>query len=160
MFFQQKAIATAFSLVLNLLLTQTHSDASTTLLVQSTSTNESGIVEGQLIYPSDYTPAQKICAEELLTNQSYCTETEQNQTSYQIQLPPGVYYVYALRCTETYASNTVCQNGYLEKKAYYTNLSVCGFSYQCSQIVSGDRIPIKVKPGDNFSDIIPDWYSY
>ena len=118
-----------------------------------------GTVSGKLIYPSDYIPALKICAEDISTKKKYCIETKQNQLNYQIQLPPSIYYVYALECSKSYGNNTFCKDGYLERRAYYTDGSVCGFTNQCSQIVTGNPLPVKVKPGDNISGIIPDWYS-
>ena len=123
------------------------------------SSTDYGMVSGKLIYPSDYIPALKICAEDISTKKNYCIETKQNQLNYQIQLPPSIYYVYALECSKSYGNNTFCKDGYLERRAYYTDGSVCGFTNQCSQIVTGNPLPVKVKPGDNISGIIPDWYS-
>jgi hypothetical protein len=132
----------------------------TLLLSQSLANSDYGTIRGELSFPSDYMPAQKVCAEDIFTKKSYCTETRQEQRSYQLQLPPGVYYVFAVACKESYEKDIVCQDGYREKRAYYTDHVICGITYECEQVTTGNPIPVKVEPGENLSEINPqDWYS-
>ncbi|NJQ98328.1 MAG: hypothetical protein HC784_13475 [Hydrococcus sp. CSU_1_8] len=87
-------------------------------------------------------------------------ETRQEQRSYQLQLPPKTYFVFALACSESYEKDIVCQDEYLEKRAYYTDHVICGFTAECGQITTGTPIPVKVEPGANILKIDPqNWYS-
>ena len=129
-------------------------------LLLSQNNTQSGFIEGNIIYPSDYIPAHKICAEEISNQQSYCIELPQNQNTYSLSVPQGTYRVYALACSQQYSSNTVCQDAYMERQAFYTDHSVCGFTYECSQVTTGQPIPIKIEPNAKVIKINPDWYSY
>lgn len=119
-----------------------------------------GTIQGELIYPSDVLPAQKVCAEDILVEKSYCTETRQNQESYRLQLPSGVYRVFAVACkVKSYEEDILCQDGYSDKRAYYTDFAICGITAECEEATSGYPIPFRVKPGNNLLDINPqDWY--
>lgn len=129
------------------------------IISQSSTNSEYGIIQGELIYPSDYIPAQKVCAEEIFNKKSYCTETRQQQQSYQLQLPPGVYHVFSIACGETYAENIVCQDEYIEQRAYYNDTVMCGLTYDCEQVTTGNPVPVKVESGKTLSEINPqDWY--
>ena len=129
------------------------------LLVQQNNI-QLGSIEGNIIYPSDYIPAHKICAEEISNKQSYCIELPQNQNTYSLSVPQGTYRVYALACSQQYSSNTVCQDTYMERQAFYTDHSVCGFTYECSQATTGQPIPVQIEPDTKVKEINPDWYSY
>jgi len=66
-----------------------------------------GQITGALSYPSEYTPAMKLCAQDTTTQESFCVNTPENSTKYSIKVKPGAYYVYA-----------EANGGYT---AYYTN---------------------------------------
>jgi len=160
-FYQKLILATSvFTTIVSPFHALENLSAQPTILSQSSTNSEYATIQGELTYPSDYTPAQKVCAEDIFTKKSYCTRTRQEQRSYKLQLPPGVYHVFALACSESYGEYIVCQDGYREKRAYYTDHVICGITAECGEVTTGNPIPVKVEPGENLSEINPqDWYS-
>lgn len=120
-------------------------------LVVSKTEQKLGIIEGSLGYPSEGIPSDmKVCAENIATKRTYCTEEHRKDTKYtygegyQIEIPSGDYYVYAtLPSWKNY-------------KAYYSDFVICGLSVDCS---SHKPILVQVKSGQIVSGIDPqDWY--
>jgi hypothetical protein len=118
-------------------------------------------IKGTVIYPGDYLPAQKVCAENRQTNQLFCTETKQSQQDFSILVKSGSYVVFAIECTKTYRRNIVCRDGYLPRRAYYNVHVRCGLTFQCAQKhKKNPPIVIRIAAGQTVANIKPhDWYS-
>lgn len=58
--------------------------------------NAQGKVEGTIQFPSDYVPAMRVCGQK--TSNPYlmsCISTEENQSTFSIDLAPGEYYLFS-----------------------------------------------------------------
>lgn len=123
------------------------------------SNQKTGIIEGNLSYPSNFLAAQKICAKNLANEELHCTETQQSnsQMKYTLKLPPGTYNVYAMACSQTYQKSQKCEDGYNEElKAYYNEAVTCGLSVDCK---SKKPISVVVKQGQTVTGVdTADWY--
>ena len=112
---------------------------------------ETGIIEGSLSYPGEEIPPDmRVCAENLLTKQQYCTEKHIKDKryryglGYQIEVPAGRYHVFA---------TTANLKGH---KAYYSEFVRCGLRVDCA---SHDPIVVTVAGGQSVVAIDPhDWY--
>jgi hypothetical protein len=107
---------------------------------------QSGIIEGNFIYPSEVLPdTMKACAYNLSTKSEVCSKTikENGKNGYMLELDPGNYYVYAQLPGDPY-------------KAYYDEFVTCGLKFGCP---SHKPIEVVVKAGVNLTSINPhDWY--
>ena len=122
---------------------------------------DQGIIQGELIYPSDTLAAQRICAVHQQTAEETCVETTQSQTKYALQVPSGAYQVYAIACERFYDSAKRCMDGYRQYRAYYNAFVKCGLTFQCSQQTK-DNTPIwvRVPAGQTVDGVNPqDWYT-
>ena len=112
---------------------------------------ETGIIEGSLSYPGEEIPGDmRVCAENLLTKQQYCTEKHIKDKQYryglgyQIEVPAGRYHVFA---------TTANLKGH---KAYYSEFVRCGLRVDCA---SHNPIVVTVVGGQSVAAIDPhDWY--
>lgn len=104
-----------------------------------------GSIRGNLSYPSEVIPPLKVAAINLSTQAAYFVDTEENQTSYQIDdLVPGEYYVIA------YTKDGLLAGG-------YTQMVPCGLSVECTD---HSLIPVLVQARVVTSGIDPaDWYA-
>lgn len=111
---------------------------------------KNGFVEGSLSYPSEGIPLElAVCAETLEGTEVNCTGNHVKDgkfttgVGYNLELPPGKYYVFA----------TVP----IPNRAYYTEFVTCGLKYECP---SHKKIEVVVKSGETTSNIDPgDWYN-
>ena len=111
----------------------------------------SGFIEGSLGYPSELIPPElKVCAENILTKEIYCTEDHIEDTKYtygkgyKIEAPIGDYYVYAMLPDQE------------DNKAYYSEFIACGLKTDC---LSHEPIKVTVKKGETAENVDPqDWY--
>lgn len=124
--------------------------------------NNSGTIQGTLIYPSDFIPAQKVCAVNIQTKKMLCVETKQDQKTYSLEVPTGTYNVFAVACQESYRTEKTCSDGYGTKRAYYNENIRCGLTYECSKKPGSQRpIPVKVNAGKVLQNVNPqDWYPH
>jgi hypothetical protein len=115
-----------------------------------------GIIEGTTLYPSDFNPAQRVCAQSIDDpNYERCVDvpeqTSAEAPTFSIKVAPGTYYVYA---TLKDPSELGLQE---EVRAYWTDFVACGLIANCP---SHTKIPVLVEAGQTVSDIGPhDWYS-
>lgn len=130
-------------------------------LAQTQGENRHGTIRGTLTYPSEVLLAQKVCAVNIHTKQTICTETKQSQVNFSIQIQPGTYYVFANACNESYQKDKLCTDGYSKRRAYYNTYVQCGLTYQCTQTVKvNSPIPIRVDSKQIVAGIKPhDWYT-
>ncbi|MGW8224865.1 MAG: LysM peptidoglycan-binding domain-containing protein [Anaerolineales bacterium] len=112
-----------------------------TVFLQPTST---GLITGNLSYPSEHIPALTIIATRLDNgkNTYYSLETADGQSSYALRVDPGVYQVVAY---------------YGGFAGGYTQSVFCGLGLNCSD---HSLLPVLVQAGDILSNINPgDWYA-
>lgn len=130
-------------------------------LAQTQGQNRNGSIQGTLIYPGDILLAQKVCAINVQTKQTVCTETKQSQANFSIQVQSGTYYVFANACNKTYSRDKLCSDGYSKERAYYNTYVQCGLTYQCTQTVKvNSPIPVRVNSRHIVKGIKPhDWYT-
>lgn len=116
---------------------------------------EPGTIAGSTSYPSDFNPAQRVCAQSVADeNYERCADVpEQEGTlapTFSIKVTPGSYYVYA---TLKDPSDMGLQE---EVRAYYTEFVTCGLRAGCP---SHARLEVVVSSGQTVSGINPqDWY--
>ncbi|MDQ5951662.1 MAG: hypothetical protein QG639_943 [Patescibacteria group bacterium] len=113
-----------------------------------------GIITGSLSYPSHSIPALIICAENIITNQTYCTKrnipTSNGGKDYRLQVPEGFYEVYAGLTSPEHDGQVP------ENRVYFSDEVICGLYYGCP---SSDPIVIRVSSQEIRTDIDPtDWY--
>jgi hypothetical protein len=101
------------------------------------------LVKGRLIYPSDYMPAQLVCAVSTSTRMRLCTKTKEGDRGFAMRLPPGRYFFSA----ET--------NGV---KAWMTTFNgECGDRCASNEIRA---IAVEVDGRDSLDGLCPcDWYT-
>lgn len=120
----------------------------------SETVDQGGVIEGNLIYPSEVLPPQTVCAENIQTKKSICTNLNvqiNGKPGYRLTLPPGEYEVYAFLTSEGPTPSPTTQ------KAYYNEFVTCGLKASCT---SHKAIVVTVESGKTSSDINPhDWYS-
>lgn len=123
--------------------------------------NGSGMIQGELIYPSNVILAQRVCAMHLETEQETCIETKQDQAQYSLPVQAGIYKVFAIACKQRYGAKQTCVDGYRDDRAYYNAFVQCGLTYQCQQqITKNEPIVVTVKPGMKVNGVNPhDWYT-
>jgi hypothetical protein len=118
-----------------------------------------GVIEGSLSYPSDFIPPDMtVCAENLTTQQRYCTQKHLKgqkytyKVGYKLKVPPGDYQVYAyLPDPAKYGAGFP-----RDYRAYYSKFVKCGMSVNCKD---HSPITVRVKRGKVVSGIDPmDWY--
>jgi LysM repeat protein len=103
-----------------------------------------GLITGDLSYPSEHIPALTIVATRIDNgkNTFYSIETAHGQSSYSLRVDPGVY-------------NVVAYNG--DYAGGYSEYVACGLGGNC-----GDHslLPVLVQAGDILGNINPgDWYA-
>lgn len=106
-------------------------------------------IEGSLSFPSEVMPPMKICAEETISKNQYCTTTQIEDKKYtygkgyKLELPAGDYVVYSQEIGH-------------DKKAYYSEFVTCGLRVECP---SHKPIIVNVNDGESISGVDPqDWY--
>ncbi|NEZ61053.1 PPC domain-containing protein [Adonisia turfae] len=113
---------------------------------QSSSSAGEGVIEGRLTYPSDYVPALRVCAQS--TSNYYllnCISTELDQTSFQLSVSPGEYYVFS------YEKDTF--------RDADTNVMYDAFFYHANWEPNSNPIPVRVVAGETVSGISLENYS-
>ena len=119
----------------------------------------SGVITGQLMYPSDYIPEDlTVCAESIGDGTALCTaeqlQDELRRTIYRLELPPGDYHVYA-KLTDQASFSDAYGPDY---RAYYSEFVTCGLLASCT---SHAPIVVRVDAGATVDSIDPtDWYDF
>jgi hypothetical protein len=101
------------------------------------------LVKGRLIYPSDYMPAQIVCAVSTSNRKRLCTKTKEGDRGFAMRLPPGRYFISA-------EANGV--------KAWMTTFNgECGDPCASNEIRA---IAVEVDGRDSLDGLCPcDWYT-
>lgn len=124
-------------------------------------------IEGELSYPAEATPMQKICAIEVETKVETCVDENilddkfQIPIAYRLEVKPGRYYVYTTISSKENPSNWGDMPGY---KGFYTDYSKngCGFGgadqQKCDEISKNNRpVIVDIILGETISNISFDW---
>lgn len=102
-----------------------------------------GLVQGNLCYPSSDIPAMTVFLEDSAQNLLFPLDIAQNQTSYQAEVSPGTYSAYAWLPDYGYGGS-------------YSQAVPCGLSVECSD---HSLIQFTVAEGETVTGIdICDWY--
>lgn len=114
-----------------------------------------GFIEGTTLYPSEFVPAQRVCAVQTDEKAEFCDAapegTGPDLPTFRLEVPPGDYYVYAL------VENPGELNLESSSRAFWTEFVVCGLQASCP---SHEPIVVKVRSGETVTDIRPhDWYN-
>lgn len=112
---------------------------------------EMGTITGKLGYPAEELPPMVVCAETLTHNpiEAFCKNTEAGIRPFSLEVPPGVYHVYA-HLQHPLGSTQV------DERAYYNEFVKCGLNAKCP---SHDPISVTVESGKTVKGIDPvDWY--
>lgn len=122
---------------------------------------QNATLQGTVIYPSDYLPPQKVCAENVQTKRLFCSETKQQQRDFSISVKPGIYEIFARECKKSYQKDILCRDGYLLQRAYYNEHAKCGITAECAKKFKRNRpILVRIQAGETIAKIKPhDWYS-
>lgn len=117
-----------------------------------------GSISGTLSYPSEGTPAMRVCAEPVAGGEERCVTTQDAppapNTFRIVGVPPGDYRVYAMLVDPE--SLGVADSEIARMKAYYSAFVTCGYSSTCR-----DHTPIivTVTAGAESTGVKPsDWY--
>lgn len=119
-------------------------DAANSILLTNVQSSSTGLISGDLSFPSERIPALTIFAIRIDNglNTFYSIQTEENQSSYSIRVDPGVYNLLA------YAADF---------PGGYTFYVKCGLGYQC---LDHSLVPVVVEAGSVISGVdIQDWYA-
>jgi hypothetical protein len=123
---------------------QDQSNANQANQYSSLQSSSTGLITGDLSYPSEYIPALTIIATRIDNgkNTYYSLETTDGQSSYVLHVDPGVYQVVAY---------------YGDFAGGYTQSVFCSLGLDCSD---HSLLPVLVQAGDTLSNINPgDWYA-
>lgn len=138
-----------------------HVPASTYVVEDVDTTSHWGVISGSLSYPSDFIPAQGICAISKDKMEEYCTyemleeDSYKNGYGYKISVPPGSYNVFAYEVTEANSEKGYQEGDYL---SYYSKFVTCDYKTTCT---SHRAILVAVEPNEDVTGIDPgDWYNF
>lgn len=105
-----------------------------------------GTIQGTLIFPSNFIPAQRVVAINTANGQFLFTDTLDGQGGYVIEnVPPGTYHVIAYTLTTPYSA------------AGFSAAVPCGLSVNCTD---HSLLDVTVTAGQVTTDVNPhDWYA-
>lgn len=105
-----------------------------------------GTIQGTLIFPSNFIPAQRVVAFNVTTGQYFFTDTQDGQSGFVIEnVPPGTYHVVAYTLMTPYSA------------AGYSAAVSCGLSVNCTD---HSLLDVTVTAGQVTTDVNPhDWYA-
>ncbi|MEJ5224713.1 MAG: hypothetical protein WHV44_09680 [Anaerolineales bacterium] len=105
-----------------------------------------GSIQGTLIFPSSFIPAQRVVAFNLANGLYFFTDTRDGQSEFTIEnVPTGTYHVVAYTLTTPYSA------------AGYSAAVLCGLSADCT---NHTLLEVTVTAGAATTDVNPhDWYA-
>jgi hypothetical protein len=130
-------------------------------IAQSDRQPQNATLKGTVIYPSDYLPPQKVCAENVQTKQLFCSETRENQSEFSISVKAGTYEIFARECNTKSPAGGKCGGIYSLKRIYYNEFAKCDITAECRKKFKKNRpILVRIRSGQTITNIKPhDWYS-
>lgn len=116
---------------------------------------QAGTISGTTMYPSEFNPAQRVCAQSIKdAGYQRCVDvaeqTGQQVPTFSIKVAPGTYEVYAMIKNPSDLGLTE------SRRAYWTEFVACGLLASCA---SHAHIEVKVGSGQAVTGVSPhDWY--
>lgn len=116
----------------------------------------SGIITGQLSFPSSFFPAMRVVAFSLTDGKAYYVDTAKNQGNYSLTVPVGNYYVVSYAYVGTAGQTGVVNSFTLgdgPSAGGYTQMVPCGLAAGCDdhtllQVAVSAGQTVIVNPGD------------
>ena len=123
----------------------------TATVVTPTATERSlGRITGELAYPSEFLPPQRVVAFDVVNMDTYFVTEVQSGSAFSLEVPPGTYYVLAYVINPSQAGTPP------DYYAAYSRAVLCGLQAGCDD---HSLVPVEVKAGESVTDINPiDWY--
>lgn len=78
------------------------------------------VISGTLSFPSEFLPAQRVCAEAVEDGDEQCVLSPAGNAAFSLAVPPGAYRVYAVREGDAEG-----------KRAYHSEFVACGMTADC-----------------------------
>lgn len=111
---------------------------------------EMGTITGQVAYPSEFIPPQRVVAFDAADPEIYYSVELQSGGSYSLEVPAGTYVVLA------YLIDPAALGATPGLGAAYSEAVLCGLQYGCDD---HSLVPVPVSGGQTVADIDPvDWY--
>lgn len=150
---QVQGTLTAIASVKNMELTRTSEakPSPTATVITPTATEPSlGSISGQLAYPSEFLPPQRVVAFDVVDMDTYYVTEVQSGSTFSLEVPPGSYYVLAYVINPSQAGTPP------DYYAAYSRAVLCGLQAGCDD---HSLVPVEVRPGERVMDVNPiDWY--
>lgn len=109
-----------------------------------------GVLSGQLIYPSEFLPPQRVVAFDVTDPMVNYSIEVTSVATYSLEVPVGTYVVLA------YLIDPVSLGATPGLSAAYSKAVLCGLAYGCDD---HGLVPVSVEAGETVSGIDPtDWY--
>ena len=109
-----------------------------------------GTITGQIAYPSEFLPPQRVVAFNIEDDENYFVTEVQSGSTFTLEVPPGNYYVLA------YVINPSQVGTPPDYYAAYSQAVVCGLEAACDD---HSLVAVEVQTGENITGIDPiDWY--
>ncbi len=114
---------------------------------------EPGTISGTTLYPSEYNPAQRVCAQSV-SDPTYerCTDVPEqlgpDAPEFSVKVAPGTYHVYAFLKDPSDMGLTE------SRRAYWTEFVLCDMTTDCRShtylevVVGADQTVLDVRPHD------------
>jgi hypothetical protein len=123
----------------------------TATIVTPTATEPSlGMISGQLAYPSEFLPPQRVVAFDVEDLDNYFVTEVQSGSAFSLEVHSGTYYVLAYVINPSQAGTPP------DYYAAYSQAVLCGLQAGCDD---HSLVPVEVQSGESVTDINPiDWY--
>ncbi len=109
-----------------------------------------GIITGEIGYPSEFIPPQRVVAFDTEDLNTYFVTEIQMGSTYTLEVPSGTYYVLS------YLINPSQLGTPPDFYAAFSQAVVCGLAVGCED---HSLLPVEIQPGETITDINPiDWY--
>lgn len=109
-----------------------------------------GKIMGQLAYPSEFLPPQRVVAFDTDDSDTYFVTEVQTGRTFTLEVPPGTYYVLAYLINPSHAGASS------DWYAAYSQAVECGLTTECED---HSLVMVEVQPGETVTEINPiDWY--
>ena len=130
--------------------TETQVPSTPTTEIPTETETSQGTITGQIAYPSEFLPPQRVVAFDSEDYDTYYVTEVQTGSTYSLEVPPGTYHVMA------YVINPSQVGTPPDYYAAYSQAVVCGLQAGCDE---HSLVPVEVQGGERLTGIDPiDWY--
>lgn len=125
-------------------------DSPTPEATPTTTTTPEGTITGQLSYPSEFLPPQRVVAFEANDNSVYFSTEVSSDSTYTLTVPPSTYVILS------YLIDPADLGAQPGLAGAYSEAVLCGLEAGCDD---HSLVPVVVNPGETVTGIDPaDWY--